>query len=85
VVTVLMLATLGATDGALARNQVAARYDPAGVFDEGRVGYLFFERDHAAFNAPTLALVVSWWLEHPTRVGPVRFVGLAFTFRSDLS
>src|SRR5581483_268379 len=72
--------------------RAGARYDLTHAFGGqttqrlGRlISYMFFERERAAFNAPTLSLVVNWWLEHPSRVGPVPFVGLAFTFRSDLS
>lgn len=48
------------------------------------VSYLFFEKPRAAFNAPTLSLLVNWWVQHPHRVSPVPYVGLAFTFRSEL-
>ena len=33
-------------------------------------------------QAPTLALVLNWWLQHPSRVGPVPYVGVAFTFKA---
>lgn len=56
------------------------------------VAYTFFERRHGAFNAPTLALVVNWWLQHPSRTGgnapdaitqALPYIALAFSFRYD--
>lgn len=51
------------------------------------ISYLFFEHRHAAFNAPTISLVVNWRLERPLTANQspfIPFVGLAFSFRSEL-
>ena len=56
------------------------------------ISYLFFENPHGLFDAPTLALVANWWLQHPYRAGgsapgstsqAIPYVGMAFTFRSN--
>jgi hypothetical protein len=47
--------------------------------------YVFSEHERAAFNAPTIALVVNWWIEHPYRAdSALPYLGLAFTFKSNL-
>ncbi len=33
------------------------------------LAYTFFERRHGIFNAPTLAVVVNWYIQHPYRHG----------------
>ena len=53
------------------------------------VAYRFFDRDGAAFNQPTVALLVNWWLKHPYRTGVdvaqgIPYVALAFNFVGDL-
>ncbi len=52
------------------------------------VGWKFFERDGAGFNAPTVILLVQWWLMHRYRTGAdthaaIPCVTLAFTFTGD--
>lgn len=53
------------------------------------VAYRFFDTDGRAFNQPTLALIVNWYLKHPTRAGQdvhqaIPYVGIAFTIVGDL-
>jgi hypothetical protein len=53
------------------------------------IAYRFFDTDGAAFNQPTLALLVNWYLKHPYRTGQdtpqgLPYFGLAFTFVGDL-
>lgn len=52
------------------------------------VGWQFFQRDGAAFNAPTVLLLVQWWLMHRYRTGAdtsqaIPCLTLAFTFNGD--
>lgn len=52
------------------------------------LGWQFSSRDGAAFNAPTLFLLVQWWLMHRFRTGADTSVALpcitlAFTFNGD--
>lgn len=62
------------------------------------LAYTFFEHRHGIFNAPTLAVVVNWWLQHPYRAGPpagvsstdpryssqlLPYLAMAFSFRFD--
>jgi len=53
------------------------------------LAYRFWDRDGAAFNQPTVALVVNWWFKHPYRTGAETsqaspFVALAFNVVGDL-
>jgi hypothetical protein len=53
------------------------------------IAFRFSDHDGAAFNQPTVALLVNWYLKHPYRTGvdtPVGlpYLGLAFTFVGDL-
>jgi hypothetical protein len=53
------------------------------------IAYSFFNRDGAAFNAPTILLIAQWWLDHRYRTGEetsqgVPLVALAFRFHGDL-
>jgi hypothetical protein len=51
--------------------------------------YRFFDRDGAAFNQPTVALVVNWYLKHRYRTGAetsaaIPYLAVAFQFSGDL-
>lgn len=71
-------------------------YSDADVGDNGphdRVGFLlahtFFEEYKAAFNGPTVLLLVQWYLRHRYRTGDdvsqgIPYVVLGFDFRGDL-
>lgn len=53
------------------------------------IAYRFSDRDGAAFNQPTVALVAGWWLKHRYRTGAetsqaIPCVALAFNFVGDL-
>ena len=53
------------------------------------LGWQFFQRDGAGFNAPTIFLLVQWWLMHRYRTGAdtsvaLPCISLAFTFNGDL-
>lgn len=50
--------------------------------------YTFFQNDGAMFNAPTIVLVLNWWLKHEYRTGrdvsqAVPYFVLGFSFSSD--
>ena len=54
--------------------------------------FTFYEHRHGVFNAPTLALVLNWYLQHPYRAGgrapgaisqAIPYIGAAFSFRID--
>lgn len=52
------------------------------------LGYTFFQRDGAKFNAPTVFLLVQWWLQHTYRTGQVTsqalpLLGVGFQFTGD--
>ncbi|NUN15258.1 MAG: hypothetical protein HUU55_16645 [Myxococcales bacterium] len=53
------------------------------------LGYRFFDEYGAAFNQPTVLLLVQWWLTHPYRTGDevsqaIPYIALAFSFNGDL-
>jgi len=53
------------------------------------ISYSFFTRDGAAFNAPSVFLLVQWWLDHRYRAGQehsqaMPLIGLGFQFYGDL-
>lgn len=53
------------------------------------ITYRFFDDDGAAFNQPTLALVINWWLKHRYRTGAeisagLPYIALAFNVVGDL-
>lgn len=53
------------------------------------LGWRFFDEYGAAFNQPTLLLLVQWWLSHPYRTGDevsqgIPYIALAFSFNGDL-
>ena len=53
------------------------------------VAYTFFNEPGAAFNRPTLALILNWHLKHPYRAGQeihqaMPYALIAFAFRGDL-
>lgn len=53
------------------------------------IAYRFSDKDGAAFNQPTVALVVNWYLKHPFRTGAdvhhaIPYFGLAFNVVGDL-
>lgn len=53
------------------------------------IAFRFFDTDGNAFNQPTVALVLNWYLKHPYRTGQdtpqgLPYIGLAFTFVGDL-
>lgn len=65
---------------------------PGGVNQTHRVGpiigYTFFQRDGAKFNAPTIILMAQWWLRHTYRTGQVSsqafpLIALGFQFTGD--
>jgi hypothetical protein len=72
--------------------RVGVRYDfthaflrdlPSGLTTQ-RVGPLvswLLAEQVGPLASPTLALVLNWWIQHPSRVGVVPYVGVAFTFR----
>lgn len=53
------------------------------------VAYTWRERDGAMFNAPTVFLIVNWWLQHRWRTGAdvnqaLPFIAAGFQFAGDL-
>jgi hypothetical protein len=53
------------------------------------LAYTFSVRDGAAFTAPTVLLLVQWWLQHRYRTGAevsqaLPLIGVGFGFRGDL-
>ncbi len=53
------------------------------------LAYTFFSRDGAAFNSPTVFLLIQWWLQHRYRTGTevtqaLPLIGAGFQFTGDL-
>lgn len=72
------------------RLTVGARF--SGVFtgygnDQMRIGPIFAwsfnTKDYTSFNRPTLLVIVQWYVVHPSKLGPLPYVLLGFSFNTD--